>query len=286
MKVLLNYSNEKYRKSQKFNTKTGYNIGGFDKVYEFSPEDIDLEFLQETKSILNYKRGNGLWLWKPYFIMKTLHLLNDNDILFYCDSGAYFVNSIDYLVDIMNKEKQSIIAFELPLLERQFTKKETFIGLKESEYNNNQILASYIMFKKNLFTVNFVSQWLYYCKQEELISPLIFNPNIVNFNDFVAHREDQSIFSILYNKTKFQKFRDISQYGDRPFEYKWVKKNNKLKEWDFNPKIYSNSPYPRIVNLTRGVNLFNFKVKELIKTILNKLNIYNEKTFNKIHSIN
>ena len=286
MKVLLNYSNEKYRNSQKFNTKTGLKIGGFDKVYEFSPADIDNDFFQQTKSILNNNRGNGLWLWKPYFILKTLHLLNDNDILFYCDSGAYFVNSIDFLVDIMNKENQSIIAFELPLLERQFTKKETFIALNATNYNNNQILASYIMFKKDLFTINFVSKWLYYCKQEKLISPVKFNSKTIEFKDFVAHREDQSIFSILYNQSSLQKYRDISQYGDRPFEYKWVKKNNKLNEWSFNPKTYINSPYPRIVNLTRGVNLFNFKIKELIKTILHKVNLYNDNIFNKIHSIN
>lgn len=41
MKVLINYANDVYKKAQDWNSWTGKHIAGFDKVYAFSPNDID-----------------------------------------------------------------------------------------------------------------------------------------------------------------------------------------------------------------------------------------------------
>lgn len=286
MKVLINYSNLKFRKAQKINSASALNKGGFDKVIEYTPENIDKTFYKNNYKIFNYKRGNGLWLWKPYFIYKTLLILNDNDILFYSDSGSYFIRKIDYLLNNVDLGKQSVIGFELPLLERQFTKKETFKYLNINNYDNNQILATYILFKKDQFSLNFVKEWLELCCHEHILSPEKHSIQFNEFSDFVSHREDQSIFSLLYHKYKLEAYRDLSQFGDRPFEYQWVKKfaiNN--KEWSYIPKEYTNSNYPRILNLTRGVNYHKFHLKEIIKSILNYLNLYTEKVFNKLHSV-
>jgi hypothetical protein len=69
MKVLFNYANLKFYNSQKLNTQTGLTIGGFDKAFEFRKEDIDQEFYQKNKHILDQPRGAGYWLWKFHFVM-------------------------------------------------------------------------------------------------------------------------------------------------------------------------------------------------------------------------
>jgi hypothetical protein len=124
------------------------------------------------------------------------------------------------------------------------------------------------------------------CTDENLLDPVSTNEQSIfnEYDDFVSHREDQSLFSILYKKNKLISFRDPSQYGDRPFEYRWVPKLKPIyKEWVYQPIFHHNSNYPRIINLTRGVNINNFKFKEEIKSFLNKLNVYNENMFKYIH---
>ena len=273
----INYADANFEKARKFNTKTAYSKGKADKVIEYSPSDLDEEFVKKNK-ILSNKRGAGLWLWKPYVILKTLKQINEGDYLFYCDAGAIYVNKIQYLIDCMEKYQQSVMVFELPLLSRQFTKKETFYLIGFDDYEQNQILGGYILLKKNNFSEFFVSEWLRYCEDERIISPEYFCPEIKEFDDFVAHREDQSILSILVRKHNLSVFRDPSDFGDRPWQYA-------SNEWSFVPKKYLNSDYPKIIISSRKADPKKYLRKEKIKTILNKIGVYNQKTYFKKHQI-
>lgn len=90
-------------------------------MIEFSPDDIPASYKEQHVDIFSVKRGYGLWLWKPYFIVQTLKSLNEGDYLFYCDSGAYFLKPIDLLISVMEHDKQEIMCYEIPLLECQWT---------------------------------------------------------------------------------------------------------------------------------------------------------------------
>ena len=105
MEILINYADTKYEQSRWWNSFTGKYIAKFDKIYEFHPNDIDAEFAQQHPNILSYKRGNGLWLWKPYFIYRVMKECVDGDIIFYCDAGAFFKR------DSQIKSSQLISAF-------------------------------------------------------------------------------------------------------------------------------------------------------------------------------
>ena len=83
MKILINYADKQYEPARKWNTLTGRYIARFDKVYEYTPNDIDQSFAKLHHDILSQKRGNGLWLWKPYFVNKALSDCSDGDIIFY-----------------------------------------------------------------------------------------------------------------------------------------------------------------------------------------------------------
>src|SRR5437762_81793 len=109
MKILINYADRKFYESQKKNSMTGLNVGGFDKVIQYSRKDIDPEFCNKNKHIINYPKGAGYWIWKPYIILKTLENTKEGDYIFYCDAGSHFVNSIDHLIKQM---EQDIMPFE------------------------------------------------------------------------------------------------------------------------------------------------------------------------------
>jgi hypothetical protein len=280
MKIsVVNFADNQFKRQQKLNELTAYRYGKADKVYSFSPEDIDPDFKEQNKEILSQKRGAGLWLWKPYFILKTLKLLSDGEYLFYCDSGAYFIDDIKKMIPTMEKYGQSIMGFELPLLERQFTKKETFVLLDYDNYENNQILATCILFKKNDFTIKFVEEWLKHAKDERIISPQCCCSEIKEFEDFRVHREDQSIFSILYHKHKLKSFRDVSQFGFRAWEYMWKPFYFWSEPWVYSKHKFRDCDYPQIIALYRNEDAKTFKQRECRMNFLYKLKIYNELSY-------
>lgn len=219
MKVLINYANGAYRKAQRWNTWTAKYIGGFDKVYSFSEKDIDSEFLQHNSRILSYERGNGLWLWKPYFINKVLNECNDGDFVFYSDSGSFFIRKVDLILFSM-KPDENIWVSDNPLLEKCFTKIECIKKMNCDDYiykETNQIQATYLMVKCNENSRQFIREWLELCEDETLILPkdgTLINNRYVD--DFVSHREDQSILSLLCKKKGIIPHKDPSHRGNYP----------------------------------------------------------------------
>lgn len=216
--ILINYANKTYYNAQKLQTKTAKHAG-FDIVIEYNPSDIDKEFINSNYEIFQYKRGNGLWLWKPYIIKKTLEIMKNGDILFYCDSGACFFRNIKKIVSKLNN--QDIWLSALPLKEKQFTKQLTFdiMECNESKYKETaQISGTFCAFKKSEFSIKFVNEWLQYCCNINAIAP----PSDLSKEGFYFydHREDQSILSLLAKKKNLKIWSDPSQYGRIPEKYK------------------------------------------------------------------
>lgn len=219
MKILVNYADSNYKNAQKLNSWTGKHIAKFDKVYSFGPDDIDPDYREKHKEIFSYKRGNGLWLWKSYLISKVLEESNDGDYIFYVDSGAFFLNNVDNIIKSMRKDEEIWVS-DCPLLESCFTKPECFelMDCNDDRYKNtNQIQATYILLKNCPEVRKFIAIWKRFCENHELLSPkgsLDISSNLGN--GFVAHREDQSILSLLCKKHNIKPHRDPSHRGYMP----------------------------------------------------------------------
>jgi hypothetical protein len=278
MIVAINYADEKFEKNRKENSRTAYKKGKADKVIEYSYADLDKEFTTKHAKILSYKRGAGLWLWKPYIILKTLNQMQNGDYLFYCDSGAYYVNEIQNLIDVLDKSGQDIMPFVCSLLERQFTKKEAFEIMGFDKYDLNQIITTCILIKKNDKSVAFIQEWQDYMYDERLSSYEHFCPEIEEFTDFVSHREDQSIFSLLCYKKELKVYRDPSNYGERPWMY--VRPGTLYQE-----PVVENSPYPKIIISCRKMPASKYRIKEFFMHYLWKMGIFNQKVCYKMHGI-
>ena len=218
MKLLINFGNRSYYHSQKINSQSGLSVGNFDQFIQFTPKDIDGIFRQKNRKILSQKRGSGYWLWKPYFIQKTLAKLQWGDYLFYCDAGAHFIASIDPLIKICELSNQDLIVFELELLERAWTKRDALILMdadKGAIVDTPQRIGGYHLWKKTPFSINLVQEWLKYAQDERIITDLpnqLGQPNYLEFNE---HRHDQSILSILTKKHNIPAHRNPSQWGNR-----------------------------------------------------------------------
>jgi hypothetical protein len=77
--------------------------------------------------------------------------------------------------------------------------------------DTNQVQGTYIFFKKCNYSLEFTKKWLSYCTRENLITD-IPNQKLDNLEDFIEHRHDQSIFSLLAYNFDIQIIPQIDQY--------------------------------------------------------------------------
>jgi hypothetical protein len=217
-KILINYANNMYYSSQKNNTKTGLEIGGFDKCVEFGYNDIDDDFKSENINILSQNKGAGYWLWKPYIILKTLEKMDINDILFYCDSGCSFIGNLnDYLFEKCYNDEKGIILFNGSHLNKYYIKRDCFyyMNCDTKEFiDANHLTASFNLVRKTDFSIKFYREFLNFSKDYRILTD---SPNECGFNNydgFRDHRHDQSILSLLAIKYKISLVEDISQFGN------------------------------------------------------------------------
>lgn len=217
MNILINFSTPSHRKAQVFNSKTALKIGGFGECIEYSSADIDTDFYNTNRATLDEPRGAGYWLWKPYFILKTLKEIDAKDVLMYADSASHFINSAAPILDLPKKFNQDIIPFELELKECDWTKRDAFelTGLTGDRYENTpQRLASFMVVRKTPFSLKFFSEYLMYCCNPNILTDLVNISRQPNAPNFQLHRHDQSIFSLLTKKYNLHGFRDPSQWGN------------------------------------------------------------------------
>ena len=202
--VAISYGSEQYDKQLEYNGKSALEIAKVNEFYGYKPKDIDHEFREKNKYILDKGRGNGYWLWKPYFLYKTLtEKLNYGDYLIYADAAIMYVDSAKKLVDFLKEKKLDMYLHRLPHLERQYTKRDAFIllGVDQPFYaETGQFNAAFQIYRKTKFTEFFLGEYLYYAQDKRIITDDSNELGVSNYEDFRDHRHDQSILSLLTKK--------------------------------------------------------------------------------------
>jgi hypothetical protein len=215
--VLVNCSDDNFLKQRNLNSRSARLFGGFDQIYSFSTSDIDPEFRAQHDKILSQKRGAGYWLWKPYFINKVYQELNEGDYLFYCDAGALFINNVRHLIKALEQTTQSVMPFELPLIEYEWTAESVLRDYRAFETGaaySNQICATYLLIRKSEQSDLFIQRWFAACQRADHITDDVVLGPLAK-----AHRHDQSVLSLVCKEFGLQTFKDPSDYGRFPWRY-------------------------------------------------------------------
>ena len=202
--VAISYGSEQYDKQLEYNGKSALEIAKVNEFYGYKPKDIDHDFREKNKYILEKGRGNGYWLWKPYFLYKTLkEKLDYGDYLIYSDAAIMYVDLAQKLVDFLKEKKLDMYLHRLPHLERQYTKRDAFIllGVDQPFYaETGQFNAAFQIYRKTKFTEFFLEEYLYYAQDKRIITDDANELGVGNYDDFRDHRHDQSILSLLTKK--------------------------------------------------------------------------------------
>ncbi|MDE7267544.1 MAG: hypothetical protein K2N89_08775 [Lachnospiraceae bacterium] len=217
MIIAANYADKKFRRAQKLNSKTAKQWGA-DRVIEYTARDIDSKFRAANKEILDNPRGGGYYLWKPYVFYRAYQEIGNDDYLIYTDAGSVYVDSIQKLIDCMEKEQVNLMLFSLQneMLERKYTKRDAFIltGCDEEQYAETpQSIGGYMVCKKSAEVEDFFQEVLSYAQDIRIISDNANTMGKDNYPGFIDHRHDQSVISLISKKRGIKKFRDPSQHG-------------------------------------------------------------------------
>ena len=232
----LNLSVKRFKKqSKELNFYKGIKIFGLKDLGSAKQKQISAFFQQ------GQKRLYGFACWKPEIILSYLDVIPQNSILQYSDIGCHFnYKGIKRLNDyIQIADKNNILSFKYNkpnfglkkkfkfqiYYEYQYTKADSWKYLKinsDSEIlKTEQIMSGTMFFKNNSYVRNFLNEWANICQ----ISKLIDDSESIepNHSNFIEHRHDQSIFSILCKKEKI--------YNLSASECEWAEFENK-RSWE------------------------------------------------------
>ncbi len=243
----ISYADSIYENPQKLNLYSALQ-NGVNKTIAYTPSDLDKDFVLKNAEILNCKRGAGYWLWKPYVISKTLNEINDGDYLFYADAGSVYVRNISSLIDLMELRGDSIVVFDQAYIEKDWTKRDTFILLNCDNKNysdTSQRMATFFVAKKTERTMQFVEEWLHLCEDARVLTDKINTLGKENYSGFIDHRHDQSVLSLLSKRN------NISAYADPSINIQdWLGQKIEIGE----NKYWYSHKMPYISNLSQLVD--------------------------------
>jgi hypothetical protein len=220
--ILINYADGGFAEAQRLNAHTGLLIGGFDRVISYGRKDLDPEFYARNRAILDEPRGAGYWLWKPYVTLRTLRdAMGDGDVLFYCDSACFFLAPVAPLVALcLQRPDKPVLLFsgDPRFSNRRYTKRDCLhhMGVdREPFLSAPQALGTFFICQKSTFTLAFMQEWLRLAENPRILTDRPNESGLPDYPDFIAHRHDQSILSLLGVKHGVSVLPDISQWGNR-----------------------------------------------------------------------
>ena len=200
----ITFGNEKYYNSLNRIHKEALDFNIFDEIILNTYIDLknDSEFWScHSDFIEKNRRGYGYWIWKPYINLKLMEKINEGDIVIYADAGCTLnINGKNRLLEYIELvKKNDILSFELTHSEKKFTKKDVFDYFNfENNDNINQINATVFIYKKCDKIYNIFKLCYETCCNYNLLND---EPSISkNHDEFIEHRHDQSIFSIIRKK--------------------------------------------------------------------------------------
>lgn len=211
---LVTYGNQNYVKTKLRLKKEAEESKWFDKIFCYGEED--LRKWGYTKSCSGNK--GGYYWWKPVVILHALNNIDDGDVLLYLDAGSTikkeYEKRFNQYINILLKQRIKVLGFYLAgkgWKEYIWTKRDTFkfLNCDEKKYvRSSQVIATMIFFQRDKTAFKLLEEWKFYANCDHIVNnDPSFEPN---YEGFIEHRYDQSIFSLLLKKHNGHYIRDES----------------------------------------------------------------------------
>jgi hypothetical protein len=211
MPILVTFADSSLIKPLKRLRRQATEMNVFSKIQTTTEQSLDNDFrIKHSDKLRRDQRGFGYWIWKPQVILQELEYLEPGDFLVYMDVGCHLnargISRLNDYFRIAQSSASGILAFdlssqEIPVhREVQWTKSDAldFFGYLADPYvkQSAQIEATVIILHNRESSRDFFASWLKIMEE----NPDLSNDSpsrIPNDPEFIEHRHDQSIFSLL-----------------------------------------------------------------------------------------
>jgi hypothetical protein len=172
--------------------------------------------IDENPEIFKNPRGFGLWLWKPYIILDAMERVPSGDLLFYTDIAVRMVSAPERMIELAACSDITTFRIGVGLKQKLYTKIDTFHLLDAAEprfYNDEMANGAFISFRSCPNAKEFLHTWLSAARDSRALAdgPSAFGRK--ETPEFITHRHDQSILSILATRECVPLLIDPSQWG-------------------------------------------------------------------------
>ncbi len=164
------------------------------------PGDLPGAFRLAHRSILDEPRGAGYWLWKPWAIVDQLARLDEGDVVLWVDAAAHFVGPVDRITDVIERHGLDVWLMGQGFRESQYTKRDAFVLLDMDDPHvaaSPQRFASCLGVRCTVAGRALAAEYLAAATDRRLVSDDPNTCGLPNHPDFIDHRHDQSILSLL-----------------------------------------------------------------------------------------
>lgn len=200
-KVFITYGDAGYEKAKERIVRDSEKTHEFQIVISCDRDNLSRELLESD--IIKVKRGGGLWSWKPDIILSMMSILEDGDIIVYCDAGCSLYPSKEWSKFWRLLDKYDIIAQRIFQRTDKWTRKE-ILDLFRDNGKNWSLCYQYqatIVLKVSSFTRRFVSEWRdLMINNPVLAMDVLPEERIHQHRSLIENRHDQAIYSALVYK--------------------------------------------------------------------------------------
>ncbi len=288
--VLTNLSNNLFNESRQVLNRSAINAG-IKIINSYAFEDIiSTPFYSINSAILTQPKGIGYWLWKPHIILETFKNIDDGDIVIYSDCGIEIMDSLKPLIDLCENETDILLFANSNYTNSIWTKRDCFVLMdcdEEKYWNGKHSDAAFCLFKKSTNSKLFLEEWLLYGSNANIITDLSNTCGKHDFPEFVEHRWDQSILSLLAIKYNISFYRMPTQFGNHyklpeyrvAGEFNCINQGNQAQVDYYSSLPFENSFYYQLLNHhRRRTNSNNITGRTMMQNT-NTKNIMNFKTY-------
>lgn len=256
-KLLISYANGAFRASQERLVASAMRNGfSREETWSVTPRDLKgTEFHRRNKRVLKESRGAGYWLWKPHIILEALTRSNPADFVIYSDAGIEILQPLDVLFPFVENAGGILLFDNLYQGLSTWTKRDCFVlmGCDSYRFHNGRILsAGFQIYQPTDRAVAFVEEWRTWCEDPRILTDKQNVSGRPNLPDFVAHRHDQSVLSIMSIREGLPTYRDPSQWGNHLKAPAFRRPNDILPELPYSQMPDNESAYGTLLNHHRS----------------------------------
>lgn len=190
---------------------------GIDFILNYRKSHIDKKFFEKNRRIFNEKIGAGMWLWKPYIILRTMASAPEDSIIIYLDSAFKIRQPVPRFINNLGDDDILLVQNQ-DLKTGAHVKGDSFylLGCQDDTCRQAPLIWSAIVVVRNSPRSRaFIKKWLEACQEEKALSATSYH-YMPNYPEFKWHHFDQSLLSLVYHKNpkgvKVLKYDEVDPY--------------------------------------------------------------------------